>query len=248
VEVSIGETEEEIIDNFLSYWVDPDQQDNANSCIFVAENCDVVTGTDEDAQSIVAVASVKRSLSGDKYSEDSSDDNDPLILLSDRQIIEFIAGIEHQNYVLITDDEMVTTEILAGESIEDCIESFSKEMTGLWHELWVLEQRLEAQRISVQSIQIEMNENKEVPEHKGIFEEDDVEERLTDNLKKDWNQHVDMLIEKREKTEHQFELLPKGDKAQQPYDFNFNKFFVSAGDVKDSSSFRIVSREGELLR
>ena len=50
VEVSIGETEEEIIDDFLNYWVDPDQLDNVNSCIFVADNCDVITGfTEEDA-------------------------------------------------------------------------------------------------------------------------------------------------------------------------------------------------------
>ena len=63
----------------------------------------------------------------------------------------------------MTDEEMVTTESLAYESIEDCTESFSKEMTGLWHELSVLEQRLEAQRISVQSIKTEMNGNKEVP-------------------------------------------------------------------------------------
>ena len=135
VEVSIGETEEEIIGDFLNYWVNLEQMDNVKPCIFVADNCDVVTGTEEDAQSCESVASVKRSLSGDKYSEDSSDDNDPLILLSDRQIIEFIAGVENQNYVLITDDEMLTTESLAGESIEDSIESFSEEMTRLWHEL-----------------------------------------------------------------------------------------------------------------
>ena len=30
VEVSIGETEEEIIDDFLNYWVNPDQLDNVN--------------------------------------------------------------------------------------------------------------------------------------------------------------------------------------------------------------------------
>lgn len=61
-EVSIDETEEEIIDDFLSYWVDPDQLDNANSFIFVADNFDVVTGVEEDEQSCEAVASVERSL------------------------------------------------------------------------------------------------------------------------------------------------------------------------------------------
>ena len=73
-EVSIDETEEEIIDDFLSYWVDPDQLDNVNSCIFVADNFDVVTGAEEDAQSCEAVASVERSISGDKYSEEESSD------------------------------------------------------------------------------------------------------------------------------------------------------------------------------
>jgi len=107
---------------------------------------------------------------------------------------------------------MVTTESLACESIEDCTKSFSKEMTGLWHELRVLEQRLEAQRISVQSIKIEMNGNKEVPEHRGILEEDDVEERLTDSLKNDWDQHT--------------EVLAVGSKALRPYDFYSNKCFV----------------------
>jgi len=73
-EVSIDETEEEIIDDFLSYWVDLDQLDNVNSCIFVVDNFDVVTGAEEDAQSCEAVTSVERSLSGDKYSEEESSD------------------------------------------------------------------------------------------------------------------------------------------------------------------------------
>lgn len=52
VEVSIGETEENIMDDFLSYWVHPDQLDNVKLCIFVADNCDVITGfIEEDVQS-----------------------------------------------------------------------------------------------------------------------------------------------------------------------------------------------------
>lgn len=95
-------------------------------------------------------------------------DDDQLFLLSDGQVTEFIVGVENHNYVLITDDQMVTTESLAYESIENYIESFSKEMTGLWHELSILEQRLEAQRINVQSIKTQMNGNEEVLEHRGI--------------------------------------------------------------------------------
>lgn len=47
-EVSIDETEEEIIDDFLNYWADPDQLDNVNSCVFIADSCDVITGFVEE--------------------------------------------------------------------------------------------------------------------------------------------------------------------------------------------------------
>ena len=67
VEVSIDETEEEIIDDFLNYWVNPYQLDNVKPCIFVAKNCDVITGfTEEDAQSLEAVTSMEKHISGDK--------------------------------------------------------------------------------------------------------------------------------------------------------------------------------------
>ena len=75
VEVSIDEIEKEIIDDFLSYWADPHQLDNVNSCVFIADNCDVITGfTEEDAQSCEAVTSMEKTLSGDKYSEEESRD------------------------------------------------------------------------------------------------------------------------------------------------------------------------------
>ena len=71
-------------------------------------------------------------------------DNDKLFLLngqlkSDGQITKFVAEVEDQNYVLMTDENMVTTESLACEGSEYCTASFSKEMIGLWHELSVLE-------------------------------------------------------------------------------------------------------------
>lgn len=70
VGVSIDETEEEIIDDFLSYWADPDQLDDVKSCIFIAENCDMITGfTEEDAQSCEAVTSMEKNISGDKSSD-----------------------------------------------------------------------------------------------------------------------------------------------------------------------------------
>lgn len=42
------EEEEEIIDDFLNYWADPDQLDNVNSCVFIADSCDVITGFVEE--------------------------------------------------------------------------------------------------------------------------------------------------------------------------------------------------------
>ena len=60
-----------------------------------------------------------------------------------------------------------------------------------------------------------------------------MEERLADSLMnsaENSNQHIDVLIEE-EKIEQQAKLLPKGDKAQKPYDFYFNKCFMSTGLV-----------------
>lgn len=49
-------TEEKIIDDFLSYWENPDQMDNVKQCIFVADNCGVITGfTEEDVQPCATV-------------------------------------------------------------------------------------------------------------------------------------------------------------------------------------------------
>lgn len=53
------------------------------------------------------------------------------------------------------------------------------------------------------------------------------------------NQHADMLTEEKEKIEQQTEIFPKKKEAPRPHVFNFNKFFVNAGDVKDSPSFGI---------
>ena len=56
-EVSIDETEEDkIIDDFLSYLVNRDQLDNVKPCIFVADNCNVITSfIEEDVQSCKTV-------------------------------------------------------------------------------------------------------------------------------------------------------------------------------------------------
>lgn len=69
-----------------------------------------------------------------------------------------------------------------------------------------------------------------------IIKEGGMEERLMEslmNLFESSNKHTDMLIEDKE-TEQQTELLPKENKVQQPYVFNFNKCFVNVGFVSDA--------------
>lgn len=112
VEVSIDETEEEIIDDFLSYWVDPDQLDNVKSCIFIADNCDVITSfTEEDVQSCEAVTSMEMTLSGDKYSEEER---------SDEFVLEAVAV---QEGVLVNEEEDQVEELAykpTVETVEHC--------------------------------------------------------------------------------------------------------------------------------
>ena len=222
-EVSIGETEEKIIDDFLSYWVSPDQLDNIKPCIFVAENCDVITGfIEEDVPSCETITAQEE------------------VLMDEAQIREVtVDTVEHfvQSESLYAGDEMVTTEIWDCESIEDCTEIFSKEMTDLWQELNVLEKRLEVQRIRIQNIKAEKNEDKEVyfygPEYRCILGEDDAEDRLSDNLKNDWDQYTEMLAE--------------GSKALMPYIFYSNNCFVSTGLNEDAGK-NMLDKEIELMR
>lgn len=59
-------------------------------------------------------------------------------------------------------------------------------MEILWHETSLLEERLENQRLSVQGVKLELNENEEVhysgQEQEEIIEEDDVEKRSIEDL------------------------------------------------------------------
>ena len=102
-----------------------------------------------------------------------------------------------------------------------------------------MEKRIEDQKVSVQVVKSELNENKEVHYNgqgqKDIIRIDGVEKRLANSLMnytENSNQHTDVLIEE-EKKEQQAELLPKKEKAQNPYVFYFNNCFVSAGLVTD---------------
>lgn len=114
-EISIGGTEEKIIDDFLSYWVNPDQLDNVKPCIFVADNCDVITGsTEEDVPSCETVTAQEVVLM------DVEEVNQ-----SEAQIREVtVDTVEHfvqtESLCMNAGDEMVTIGSLACESIEDC--------------------------------------------------------------------------------------------------------------------------------
>ena len=64
--------EEEIIDDFLSYWVNLDQLDDLKPCIFVADNCYVIMVfvEEKDVQSCEAVTSMEKNILEDNYSKE----------------------------------------------------------------------------------------------------------------------------------------------------------------------------------
>lgn len=85
-----------------------------------------------------------------------------------------------------------------------------------------------------------MNDNEKVHfyelEQGDIVEEVDGEERLTNSLEnwlKDWNQHIDVLIEKEGNSRQHTKMLAEERKALRPYDFCFNNFFVNEDFVID---------------
>ena len=106
VEVSIGETEEKIIDDFLNYWADPDHLDNVNSCVFIADNCDVITGfTEEDVKSCETVTAQEEVL--------VNKEEDQLEELAYKQTVEIVDLCDFQtedlcvNAGTISDDGML---------------------------------------------------------------------------------------------------------------------------------------------
>lgn len=219
-EVSIDETEnDKIIDDFLSYWVNPDQLDNVKPCIFVADNCDVMTGfTEEDVPSCENVTAQEE------------------VLMDETQIREVkVDTVEHflQTESLYAGDEMVTTESWDCESLEDCTEIFSKEMTDLWHELNVLEKRLEVQRIRIQNIKAEMNENKEVPEYTCILGEDVAEGQEV------WEAATSIVTAQT--------TVMAAEEALMPCDFYSNNCFVSTG-LNEEAGESLLDKEIDLIR
>ena len=84
---------------------------------------------------------------------------------SDGQTSKTIIEMEDQNFILIKKEELVSTRSYSCDKDEDsevCTElliEISSEMENLWHELSLLEKRLENQKVSVQVVKSELNEN-----------------------------------------------------------------------------------------
>jgi len=107
--------------------------------------------------------------------------------------------MEGHNFILIENEEVMSPRNYTcdkEEDSEDCIDLLGKipsEMANLWHELSLLDKRLENQRISVQDVKSELNENEEVhysgQEQKDIIEVDGVEERLAYSLESPLKNH-----------------------------------------------------------
>jgi len=179
------------------------------------------------------------------------EDKEELIFLngqreSDGQTSKTITELEDQNFILIKNEEVVSTRSYTcdkAEDSEDCtklLEEIPSEMENLWHELSLLEKRLENQNVSIQVIKSELNENEEVhysgQGQEDIIEIDGVEEILADslvNFVENSNQHTDVLTEEEESEQH-IDVLPKEEEALRPYVFYFNNCFVSAGLVVDA--------------
>lgn len=178
------------------------------------------------------------------------ENNEELIFLNDQgesdgKTSKTIKEMEDHNFILIENEEIVSISYACDkeEYSEDCrklLGEIPSEMENFWQELSILEKRLEDQKVGVQGVKSKLNENEEVHYNgqgqKYIIRIDGVEERLADSLMnstENSNMHIDVLIEE-EKTEQQVELFPKKEKAQKPYVFYFNNFFVSATLVADA--------------
>lgn len=237
-EVSIDETKEDkIIDDFLNYWVNPDQLDNVKPCTFVADDCDVMTGfTQEDVPSYETVTAQEEVL------VDAEEVNQFEVQI--REIT--VDTIEHsvQTESLYSGDEMVTTESWDCESIEDCTEIFSKEMTNLWQELNVLEKRLEVQRIRIQNIKADMNADKEVyePEEKVVDEIAGDEPKHVAEGQEVWEVATSMetAVATSMATAAVTSIVTAetiaiaAEEALKPYDFYSNNCFVSTGLTEEA--------------
>lgn len=219
---SIDETEEEIIDDFLSYWADPDQLDNMNSCIFIIDNCDVITGVEKDVQSCEAVTSME------KYSEEESGDAFVLRAMIAQEEVLVDAKEVNQFEALISESTVETIELCDSQTDKLCMNAGTvsgDDMLQQCHReialLQYLLENLEYDREIAAVERFQYSERKQ----KDIMERDDVRRRLVNNLEdssenslRRENQHTDVLMEM-ENSEQHTEALAKGKKALMPYDF-----------------------------
>lgn len=110
-------------------------------------------------------------------------------------------------------------------------------MANFWHELSLLDKRLEDQKLSAQIVKLELDENEEVhysgQGQKYIIGIDGMEERLANGLMNSVENsklHTDVLTEEEELEQHT-ELSPMEEKAWKPYYFYFNNCFMIIGLV-----------------
>jgi len=208
----------------------------------------------EDEQSVEAVRSMKKYLLEDKNFDVKEDGE---CLLNERSIDllqqkEFnnawiFEDVTTQEQVLVKEGDEIQFEELICEATIETVEPYDFQTNNLCinvgnisddetlakchKEITLLEYLLENSEYD--SVITEEEVHYSEKEKEEINRVDDVEERLLDSLMnsfKNSNQHTDLLIEEKE-TEQQTELFPKKDKAQRPYVFNFNKYFVSVGLV-----------------
>jgi len=210
----------------------------------------------EEEQSLEVVRSMKKYLLEDKNSEIKEDEecllnerNSGLLQQKELNNAWMCEDVTTQEQVLVEEGDEVQSEELICEATFETVEPYDSQTNNL---------RVNAENISDDKIlekchrEIALLENSEYDsmiaekgvhysgqEQEGIIRTDGVEERLMDSLMNSFassNQHTNVLTEEK-KTVQQTELLPKENKAQQPYVFNFNKCFVNAGFVAIAGAY-----------
>lgn len=187
LQISMQLTKEKIIDDFLSYWENPDQMDNVKPCIFVADNCDVITGfTEEDVQPCATVIA-QEEVRVDAEEVDQSVAWISKATIETVELCDFQTGSLCVNVGTVSDDEM----------LQQC----HREIALL--EYWSENPRYDRE-IAEERVQYSAREQKD------ILEVDGKKARVADGLMVNANQHTDVLTEKLGRnSEQHIEVLPE---------------------------------------
>jgi len=208
LEISMQLTEEKIIDDFLSYWANPDQMDNAKPCIFVADNCGVITGfAEEDVQPCATVTVQEEAL------------------VDAEEVDQSVAWISEVTVEFVKLGDFQTGSLCVNAGDDDMLQQCYREIALL--EYW-LENPEYDREIAEERVQYSEQEEKDIMETDGMRGRlvDSLESSLENSLGRE-NQHTDVLIGMEQHTE----ILAEGSKALMPCDFCFNMCFVNAGIV-----------------